>query len=629
LRYITSRRQFALTIFAALAATLTVAIALLPGGEPTAANPLEGITSVSAGGNHTCAVTQAGAALCWGDNHYGQLGDGTTVDRARPVEVTGLSSGVAAIAASYNHTCAVLDSGGVQCWGYNRYGQLGNPANVGNQASTNPAPLDVTGLQSGVSDVTVGAAHSCALLDTGGVKCWGWDFAGQLGDGPSCGAICSTPRDVTGLTSGVAAVDAGLYHTCAALSSGGVKCWGQNDFGQLGAATGSPCFYVTLEPLACSFTPVDVAGLANAVSVAAGGVYDGANNASHTCALLAAGGVKCWGANSSGQLGDGQACGMVCQTPAGVTDLNGDALTGAGEVDVGAQHTCARRANDGAVLCWGENVHGQIGDGDMPNDRARATEICAGLTCEALTGVAAISLGLNHGCALLDSSLICWGSNSQGQLGDGSGCGASCDTPVHVALSKGGLPDLAVQTMRIELETGGSCAYTIALGTRVEFRNIGTGDAGPFVVEVNGVQQTFSGGLAAGASGSLWFASYHYGEPTTAVLDATSLVMESDETNNSHTKNVPVPTLPPTCTPTQTSTPVAPTVTPTPQASAGDANCDHTVNSIDAALVLQRVAGLLSMLQCAAAADANHDGRVDSIDAALILQFVAGLLAHL
>lgn len=532
-------------------------------------NPLFDVAAVAAGGNHTCLLTSSSGVLCWGDNHYGQLGDGTSVDRTKPVPVSGLSSGVHSIASRDNHTCAVLDTGGVKCWGYNRYGQLGNTQNLRNSIAPNPLPLDVINLDSGVIAVTAGAAHTCALINTDGAKCWGWDRRGQLGDGPDCpDYTCTVPRDVSGLTSGVGAIDAGAYHTCVVLSAGGVKCWGQNDFGQLGASTGSPCVDETLDPIPCAQSPVDVPGLSDVLAIGAGGIDVPPLEDAHTCARILGGAVKCWGSNASGQLGDGQACGMVCQSPVDVMGLGEGAFT----VAVGGRHTCAS-VNFGVVKCWGENALGQLGDGNSPNNSATPVDVCAGAQCGdgvcipeqpcgALGNASAVSLGLDHSCVLVSSGGVkCWGGNAHGQLGDSGTCGALCDTPVDVLFPKGPLPDLVVTGMRIELETGGSCAFAIALGTRVEFHNIGSGAAGPFAVDVKGVQQTFSAGLAAGASGSLWFESYHYGEPSTAILDATSLVTENDEANSSHTKVVPIPTLPPTCTPTPTRTPLAPTLT--------------------------------------------------------------------
>lgn len=625
---ITNRPVLFVAAAATLAAMFIAAVAFSPQDSPAEANQLENITAIAAGGNHTCALNNAGGVLCWGQNQRGQLGDGTTLDRGDPTAVVGLSSGVAAIAAGDSHSCAVLDTGGVKCWGSNRYGQLGNPQNLRDPGG-NPTPLDVTDLQSGVAAISTGAAHTCVLMDSSGVKCWGWDRRGQLGDGSGCATFtCTVPRDVTGLTSGVSAIDAGAYHTCAALSTGAVKCWGQNDYSQLGAPSSSSCVDEGLQPIACADAPVDVPGLAGVTALAGGGIDADPDFDSHTCAVVAEGGVRCWGANQSGQLGDAQSCGMVCQAGTLVVDLNGDPLTGMAEVAAGGQHTCARRGSDGAVLCWGRGLLGQIGHGAAAT-KMRATEICAGLTCEAFTGADAIAVGLNHSCLLIDGAVRCWGSNFNGQLGDGGGCETPCAAPVNVSTSKGEFPDLVVETMRIELESGSGCATSIVLGTRVEFRNMGTADAGPFVVDVNGAQQTVDEGLAAGQESSVWFAAYTIGEDTVATVDATLLVDESNEANNSHSKILPVPTLPVTCTPTATITPRPPTPTPTPAGENGDANCDDTVNSIDAALILQRVAGLLGALPCPAGADANDDGQVNSIDAALVLQYVAGLLPEL
>ena len=190
-----------------------------------------------------------------------------------------------------------------------------------------------------------------------------------------------------------------------------------------------------------------------------------------------------------------------------------------------------------------------------------------------------------------------------------------CSPPTPTPLPH--LPDLIVSSMRIELETGGDCDFaSTALGVRVVVANGGNADAGPFAVEVNGEQQSVDAGLAQGDSLSLWFAGYLFGE-NTAIADAKLQVTESDEENNALTDFLAVPTLPLPCTPT-----------PAP-AVAGDADCNGSVNSIDAALVLQLGAGLVESLACEENADVNESGAVDAIDAALILQLVVGLIASL
>ena len=164
-----------------------------------------------------------------------------------PVDVAGLASGVSAIAAG-RHTCALTSGGGVKCWGSNGYGRLGNGT-----TSNSIIPVDVAGLTSGVSAITAGDRHTCALTSVGGVKCWGWNQWGQLGNGTTTDS--NIPVDVAGLASGVSAIATGGIHTCALTSGGGVKCWGFTGSGQLGNGTTTS-----------SRTPVDVSGLASAVT---------------------------------------------------------------------------------------------------------------------------------------------------------------------------------------------------------------------------------------------------------------------------------------------------------------------------------------------------------------------------
>jgi alpha-tubulin suppressor-like RCC1 family protein len=203
--------------------------------------------AIAAGGYHTCAITEAGGVKCWGGNAYGQLGDGSSSQRSTPVDVVGLTSGVKAITIGGPYTCALTTAGGVKCWGRNFAGQLGD----GTDESRN-APVQVVGLTSGVKAITAGGHHTCAVTETRKVKCWGSNGSGQVGDGTTINR--STPVDVLGLTSGVKAIAAGGHHTCAITEAGGVKCWGDNDSGQLGDAT-------TLH----RNTPVDVIGLTTGV----------------------------------------------------------------------------------------------------------------------------------------------------------------------------------------------------------------------------------------------------------------------------------------------------------------------------------------------------------------------------
>ena len=292
-------------------------------------------TSVSAGNNYTCALTAPGGVKCWGDNFEGSLGDGTTTNRSAPVDVVGLTSGVGDISTRWFHACAVTTSGGLKCWGFNAYGQIGNGT-----TTDSATPLDVTGLTSGVSAVAIGFGHTCAVTTAGGLKCWGRNDWGQLGDGTFTPRL--TPADVSGLTSGVVGVIAGFAHTCALTTAGGLKCWGRNIDGQIGDGT------TVTRP-----TAVDVTGLTSGVA----GVATG--NA-HTCALTTIGGLKCWGSNNRGQLGDGTT--VMRTTPVNVTGLT----SGVATVSALFEHTCAL-TSVGGVKCWGRNSHGQIGDGTFAN----------------------------------------------------------------------------------------------------------------------------------------------------------------------------------------------------------------------------------------------------------------------
>ena len=419
---------------------LTIAAVLTPQPGPAQA---EGVTAFSMGNNHTCAVTTGGGVQCWGDNFLGQVGDGTTGNtRTTPVDVLGLASGVAAVAAGGVHTCAVTTAGGVKCWGWNEFGQLGTDVvysctdPLGDQFACSPTPVGVVGLDSsGVAAVAAGRFHTCALTTEAGVKCWGWNALGLLGNGTSDSDPHPAPVDVVGLGSGVAAVATGYQHNCAITTAGGVKCWGSNRFGQLGAETDEFCldpFLGLLIP--CSTTPVDVLGLGSAVTaLTAGG--------NHTCALTTAEVVKCWGMNSLGQLGTetNDFCltviGTLIPCSAVPLDVMGLGIGVRGVVAGGFHHTCALTMA-GNVKCWGWNIRGALGDG-TETDRPTPVDVCQTYDdvtekCLAvLSSVAAVAAGGFHSCALTTTGgFQCWGSNCCGQLGDGTRTNRT--TPVDV-----------------------------------------------------------------------------------------------------------------------------------------------------------------------------------------------------
>ena len=282
-----------------------------------------GVAAVTAGSQHSCAITIAGGVKCWGNNYYGQLGDNTTIQSNTPVNVVGLTSGVVAVSAGEGHTCAITKVGGVKCWGYNGVGQLGDGSGT-NQLT----PTDVFGLDSGVIDVRAGGTHTCAATATGNVKCWGNNIVGQLGDGDSSGTVQYTPINVVNLSPGMLGVESGSTHSCGLTSVGGVLCWGNNVNGQLGNGNNTAQFY-----------PVNVVGLPSVTSIIAGGYYS-------SCALNVAGQIQCWG----GRVGS--------NIPVNIDDFIG----GVTEVAIGSNHTCVM-ITGGGVRCWGSNSKGQLGDG--------------------------------------------------------------------------------------------------------------------------------------------------------------------------------------------------------------------------------------------------------------------------
>ncbi len=338
------------------------------------------VKDISAGPNNTCLVTTDNKAYCWGYNLWGQLGDSTQVNRTSPTQVLRLAT-IAAVTNGADHSCALDDAGGAWCWGLNWTGQLGDGTRVHNFA-----PIQVIGLTSGITKIHAGENHTCAVTNTGGVKCWGSNWAGQLGNNTQ--AAQDIPVDVSGLSSGVLDVQAGGGHTCALLSGGSVQCWGSNDFGQLGNGATT-----------ASLVPVTVLELTNVKAISVGAI--------HTCALTEAGGIKCWGSNNDGELGDGTFVDRL--TPTDVSGLT----SGVAKISTNGWHTCAILTN-GELQCWGYNTAGQVGSGNIASSGTPV--IVSGLG----SGVQSIQTGEEHTCALLVNGQVkCWGSNGFGQLGLG------------------------------------------------------------------------------------------------------------------------------------------------------------------------------------------------------------------
>ncbi len=299
------------------------------------------VVEIAAGFRHTCALKSDGRIYCWGRNHFGQLGDGTTTDKNTPVATnnTLLGSSVVEIGVGIYHTCALKSDGTVYCWGYNGYGQLGDGTGTG---SSTPVATNNTLLSSSVVEIAAGESYTCALKSDGTVYCWGVNFIGQLGDGTGTHRSTPVATNNTLLGSSVVQITAGANHACALKSDGTVYCWGRNHFGQLGDGTGPD----KNTPVATNNTLLS----SSVVEIAAG--------ENHACALKSDGTVYCWGDNYYSQLGDGTGTGSSTPVATNNTLLGSSVV----QITAGFRHTCALKS-DGTTYCWGLNVSGQLGDG--------------------------------------------------------------------------------------------------------------------------------------------------------------------------------------------------------------------------------------------------------------------------
>jgi len=384
-----------------------------------------GISHLSAGEDNICAILDTGSLKCWGDSKFGESGLQDAITRgdnagemgnALPAVDLGAGRTAVSVTAYGDHTCALLDDASVKCWGFNDYGQLGLgdtvtrggwPGSMGDNLPPVAFPP-----QRNARALSVGASHSCAILDNGDLSCWGRNGRGELGLGDTInrGDVPgqmgrNLPKVDLGAGRTAVSLSASMHRTCAILDNGTLKCWGDNVYGQLGLGD-------TTDRYAPPPTPIDLGQGRTAVAISAG--------TQTTCALLDNGSVKCWGWNIRGQLGLGHTTDSYAP-PATAIDL-GQGRT-AIAVSAGWDHACAILDN-GSLKCWGCNEFGQLGLGDTNNrgdnpgemgDALPAVDLGAGRTA------VAVSVGQNaHTCALLDNgSVKCWGWNAAGFLGLG------------------------------------------------------------------------------------------------------------------------------------------------------------------------------------------------------------------
>jgi alpha-tubulin suppressor-like RCC1 family protein len=359
--------------------------------------------------------------LGWGQNTYGQLGDGSLTQSDTPIPATGLNF-VTAVAAGRRHGLALLANGTVAAWGYNASGQLGDGT-----FESSDVPVAVQELAD-VTAIAAGSNHSLALLSNGTVMAWGANESGQLGDGSSEGS--ELPVAVKGLT-GVMAIAAGAEYSLALLKDGTVMAWGRGEHGQLGDGDAND-----------SEVPVAVKGLTGVTAIAAGGECG--------LALLSDGTVRDWGDNEYGQLGnlaltqaeeeqERESEEEFSDVPVPV-----EGLSGVTAITAGARHSLALLGN-GTVMAWGENKYGELGDGAIGGGGGAPSEVSG------LAGVSAVAAGGEHSLALLgNGTVMAWGEDKYGELGNGS-VGEPSDVPVAItglheatAIAAGGYQDLVL-----------------------------------------------------------------------------------------------------------------------------------------------------------------------------------------
>jgi alpha-tubulin suppressor-like RCC1 family protein len=398
---------------------------------------LVGVSMITAGAYHNCALRTDQTVWCWGANSNSQLGSGATLNRSVAEKVAGLPGDITSIAAGYYHQCALRSNGKAYCWGLNNYGQLGTD-NVDSGRTPQPVFPNVNNFPA-LSSVAAGFNHSCGVVKSDGtVRCWGENNAGQLGNGSTADSI--TPVTVLadiGSLANVKTIAMGSEHSCAVLADQSIKCWGGNIWGQLGDGT--------KQSRNKAVSVRNVAGTGSLAGVAQVSIARDADpnieSATNTCVILIAGPSLCWGNNSHGQLGDGT---VTSSTTAVATK----GLSNSTSLAMGWSQGCASQ-QDGELRCWGVNDEGELGRHELGSGGLA-------VTVENLAHVTMVSagggfdfLGGGFSCALiLDGTVNCWGRNDNAQLGNASLMDSAIPMPVSIrnvtALSSGAFHSCAV-----------------------------------------------------------------------------------------------------------------------------------------------------------------------------------------
>jgi alpha-tubulin suppressor-like RCC1 family protein len=340
-----------------------------------------------------------------------------------------------AISAGLDHTCALLEDQTIRCWGANDFGQLGLGNNTA-QVDKTPNALGAINVGGSAIAISAGGKVSCAVLSDGSVRCWGRNLVGALGLGNSTAVSNSQKPNQFGpisLGTTATAVSTGSANSCALLTGGNVRCWGFNGNGELGIQSTTT---IGDNELPSTASTVALPSGRSVVALAVG--------TSHTCARLDNGDVECWGFNSSGQLGVGHTSHIGDGESPAVWGIPPTTSFDASAIDTG-DHTCALFTGGGGLRCWGNNSSAQLGLADVnPRGQSNSTtpDLLTPIAFGAGRSAKGAFAGVAHTCALLDNdSLRCWGSNQAGQLGLGFVSGAVIGSLTYVGGDANSTPD--------------------------------------------------------------------------------------------------------------------------------------------------------------------------------------------
>ena len=311
---------------------------------PVTVTNLSGAKQVAMGYNHACAITQTGVVSCWGDNNNGQLGDGTQTQRLQATPVLGLAAKATQLALTYQSSCALLETGNIQCWGSNSQGELGVGKQITPIRSLSPQTLTL-GSNLKAKRIVAGKNHLCAISQNDSLFCWGANEVGQLGSSSSAAVVYQATQ--VSLAGSVQTVAAGFGHSCAATTNT-VSCWGDNSFAQLGNNVSSTT------PVT---SPVTVLGLTKTIDSLTLGK-------DHSCAVTTDDKTYCWGSRQAGQTAQTVDAVLLDKEPKEVSTLTGKRALSAGDF-----HTCSIEDNS-VVKCWGKNDLGQLADGSNAQQSA-------------------------------------------------------------------------------------------------------------------------------------------------------------------------------------------------------------------------------------------------------------------